>query len=170
MLPTLALIRSGKTVDYVVGFQDLGGVDDFPTSVLEARLLVRDYHSGLGFRISAPWQQVSRRGARALLHIAERADSNVGLLSSGSCRVPVCNASSSARRRGRARPLPLHLAPAWRNSKLRLLVCCLQAAGLLHEAEAPPAPPQRRSVRKGGGANGARQQRTASDEDSDFSD
>ena len=42
MLPTLALIRSGKTVDYVVGFQDLGGVDDFPTSVLEARLLVRD--------------------------------------------------------------------------------------------------------------------------------
>jgi hypothetical protein len=83
MLPTLALIRSGKTVDYVVGFQDLGGVDDFPTSVLEARLL---------------------------------------------------------------------------------------AAGLLHEAEAPPAPPQRRSVRKGGGTNGARQQRTASDEDSDFSD
>jgi thioredoxin-like negative regulator of GroEL len=44
MLPTLALIRSGKTVDYVVGFQDLGGVDDFPTSVLEARLLVRDYN------------------------------------------------------------------------------------------------------------------------------
>ena len=42
MLPTLALIRSGSTVDYVVGFQDLGGVDDFPTSVLEARLLVRD--------------------------------------------------------------------------------------------------------------------------------
>lgn len=64
----------------------------------------------------------------------------------------------------------MHLTPAWRNSKLRLLVCRRQAAGLLHEAEAPPAAPQRRSVRKGGGANDALQQRTASDEDSDFSD
>ena len=42
MLPTLALIRAGRTVDYVVGFQELGGADDFPTPVLEARLLVRD--------------------------------------------------------------------------------------------------------------------------------
>lgn len=41
MLPTLALIRAGKAVDYVVGFQELGGADDFPTSALEARLLVR---------------------------------------------------------------------------------------------------------------------------------
>ena len=37
MLPTLALMRLGKTVDYVVGFADLGGADDFPTSALAAR-------------------------------------------------------------------------------------------------------------------------------------
>ncbi len=34
MLPTLALIRQEKTVDYVVGFDDLGGKDDFTTEVI----------------------------------------------------------------------------------------------------------------------------------------
>ncbi|KAK9820972.1 hypothetical protein WJX81_003934 [Elliptochloris bilobata] len=38
MLPTLALVKLGKTVDYVIGFADLGGSDDFPTSSLAARL------------------------------------------------------------------------------------------------------------------------------------
>lgn len=38
MLPTLALVKAEKTVDYVVGFDDLGGKDDFPTAALEARL------------------------------------------------------------------------------------------------------------------------------------
>ena len=33
MLPTLALIRQEKTVDYVVGFDDLGSKDDFTTEV-----------------------------------------------------------------------------------------------------------------------------------------
>jgi len=37
MLPTLALVKLGKTVDYVVGFADLGGSDDFPTAALAAR-------------------------------------------------------------------------------------------------------------------------------------
>jgi len=40
MLPTLALVRQEKTVDYVVGFEDVGGTDDFPTSALAARLQV----------------------------------------------------------------------------------------------------------------------------------
>eukprot|EP00216_Chloropicon_sp_CCMP2111_P004265 CAMPEP_0198235742 /NCGR_PEP_ID=MMETSP1446-20131203/1646_1 /TAXON_ID=1461542 ORGANISM="Unidentified sp, Strain CCMP2111" /NCGR_SAMPLE_ID=MMETSP1446 /ASSEMBLY_ACC=CAM_ASM_001112 /LENGTH=219 /DNA_ID=CAMNT_0043917101 /DNA_START=34 /DNA_END=693 /DNA_ORIENTATION=+ len=38
MLPTLALIKSEKVIDYVVGFDDLGGVDDFETSTLAMRL------------------------------------------------------------------------------------------------------------------------------------
>ena len=38
MLPTLALIKHEKTVDYVVGFDDVGGRDDFPTSALAQRL------------------------------------------------------------------------------------------------------------------------------------
>lgn len=31
MLPTLALIKQEKTTDYVVGFDELGGKDDFKT-------------------------------------------------------------------------------------------------------------------------------------------
>ena len=42
MLPTLALIRREKTVDYVVGFNELGGTDDFSTEALEARLAAAD--------------------------------------------------------------------------------------------------------------------------------
>ena len=38
MLPTIAIVKNGKTEDYIVGFDDLGGRDDFPTSVLEWRL------------------------------------------------------------------------------------------------------------------------------------
>ncbi|KAL6770507.1 hypothetical protein ACKKBF_B31515 [Auxenochlorella protothecoides x Auxenochlorella symbiontica] len=38
MLPTLAIVKSGKATEYVVGFNELGGSDDFPTSALEARL------------------------------------------------------------------------------------------------------------------------------------
>ena len=34
MLPTLALVKKGKVVDYLVGFDDLGGVDDFKTETL----------------------------------------------------------------------------------------------------------------------------------------
>jgi hypothetical protein len=38
VLPTIALVRKGKVADYVVGFDDLGGEDDFPTEVLEWRI------------------------------------------------------------------------------------------------------------------------------------
>lgn len=39
MLPTLAIIKNEKTTDYVVGLDELGGKEDFSTSVLEARLV-----------------------------------------------------------------------------------------------------------------------------------
>ncbi|CAB1329006.1 unnamed protein product [Coregonus sp. 'balchen'] len=38
VIPTLALVKDGKTKDYVVGFTDLGNTDEFPTEVLEWRL------------------------------------------------------------------------------------------------------------------------------------
>lgn len=38
MLPTLALVSNSKVVDYVVGFDDLGGSDDFPTEYLRCLL------------------------------------------------------------------------------------------------------------------------------------
>lgn len=38
VLPTLVLFKDGIAVDRVVGFEELGGVDDFATSVLERRI------------------------------------------------------------------------------------------------------------------------------------
>ncbi|KAJ8297579.1 hypothetical protein KUTeg_024110 [Tegillarca granosa] len=38
ILPTICLAKDGKTVDYIVGFADLGNVDDFPTEMMEWRL------------------------------------------------------------------------------------------------------------------------------------
>ena len=38
MLPTLALIKNEKVEDYVVGFDQLGGTDDFETDALAERL------------------------------------------------------------------------------------------------------------------------------------
>lgn len=39
MLPTLVLIKDGRTDHSVVGFDELGGKDDFPTETLEKLLL-----------------------------------------------------------------------------------------------------------------------------------
>lgn len=38
VIPTICLAKDGKTVDYIVGFDDLGGTDEFPTEMLEWRL------------------------------------------------------------------------------------------------------------------------------------
>ncbi|XP_073065715.1 thioredoxin domain-containing protein 9 homolog [Primulina eburnea] len=38
VLPTLALVKNAKVEDYVVGFDELGGTEDFSTEELEERL------------------------------------------------------------------------------------------------------------------------------------
>merc|ERR1711998_650012 len=38
MLPTITCVVKGQVVDHVVGFDDMGGDDDFPTSALAMRL------------------------------------------------------------------------------------------------------------------------------------
>lgn len=38
VLPTICIAKNGKTVDYIVGFDDMGGADDFPTEILEWRI------------------------------------------------------------------------------------------------------------------------------------
>lgn len=38
VIPSLMVVKNEKTCDYVVGFDDLGGVDDFSTEMLEWRL------------------------------------------------------------------------------------------------------------------------------------
>lgn len=50
IMPTICLAREGKTIDYVAGFDDLGGMDDFSTEMLEwriARCGVIDYSGDL---------------------------------------------------------------------------------------------------------------------------
>eukprot|EP00958_Prasinococcus_capsulatus_P012830 scaffold1298_cov382-Prasinococcus_capsulatus_cf.AAC.8 len=44
VLPTLALCKNGKVVDYIVGFNELGNVDDFPTERLRLALAARQVH------------------------------------------------------------------------------------------------------------------------------
>ncbi|KAK2706242.1 thioredoxin domain-containing protein 9-like [Artemia franciscana] len=38
IIPTMALVKSSKIIDYIIGFTDLGGIDDFSTELLEWRL------------------------------------------------------------------------------------------------------------------------------------
>ncbi|KAB7494526.1 Thioredoxin domain-containing protein 9 [Armadillidium nasatum] len=50
VLPTLCLLQKGKTRDFVVGFTDLGNIDDFSTEMLEwriARAAVIEYSGDL---------------------------------------------------------------------------------------------------------------------------
>ena len=39
MLPTIILFENGIAIDRVVGFDELGGTDDFPTLALTRRLV-----------------------------------------------------------------------------------------------------------------------------------
>lgn len=64
MLPTIALVNKGKVEDYVVGFDELGGTDDFDTEVLERRLARSGVISGEeeGGGLLAP-RRAAARGA-----------------------------------------------------------------------------------------------------------
>ncbi|KAL4434318.1 hypothetical protein ABPG75_000759 [Micractinium tetrahymenae] len=71
MLPTLAIIRSEKTTDYVVGLDELGGTEDFSTEVLAARLAAAGaiFEDALpAARQAAPetQQRTMRQGGRSL--------------------------------------------------------------------------------------------------------
>lgn len=54
VLPTICLAREGKTVDYVVGFDDMGGSDDFPTEMLEWRIARADVITYSGDLMTPP--------------------------------------------------------------------------------------------------------------------
>ncbi|XP_051131440.1 thioredoxin domain-containing protein 9 homolog [Andrographis paniculata] len=55
VLPTLALVKNAKVEDYVVGFDELGGTDDFSTEELEERLAKAEviFYEGESSRILA---------------------------------------------------------------------------------------------------------------------
>ena len=56
VLPTVCLAKDSKTVDWIIGFGDLGGVDDFPTVMLEWRMGHKDIVHYSGDLLTPPWQ------------------------------------------------------------------------------------------------------------------
>lgn len=64
MLPTLALVNKGKVEDYVVGFDELGGKDDFSTEELEDRLAKSGVIHGPEGRMLRPVASQAKRSVR----------------------------------------------------------------------------------------------------------
>nr|XP_033806546.1 thioredoxin domain-containing protein 9 [Geotrypetes seraphini]XP_033806547.1 thioredoxin domain-containing protein 9 [Geotrypetes seraphini]XP_033806548.1 thioredoxin domain-containing protein 9 [Geotrypetes seraphini] len=62
VIPTLALVKDGKTKDYVVGFSDLGGTDDFTTETLEWRLGYADIINYSENLMEPPFQSQKKFG------------------------------------------------------------------------------------------------------------
>ncbi|KAM6140927.1 LOW QUALITY PROTEIN: thioredoxin domain-containing protein 9 [Pterocles gutturalis] len=62
VIPTLALVKDGKTQDYVVGFTDLGNTDDFTTETLEWRLGCADVINYSGNLMDPPFQSQKKFG------------------------------------------------------------------------------------------------------------
>uniref|UniRef100_A0A2K6M6N1 Thioredoxin domain-containing protein n=1 Tax=Rhinopithecus bieti TaxID=61621 RepID=A0A2K6M6N1_RHIBE len=62
VIPTLALVKDGKTQDYVVGFTDLGNTDDFTTESLEWRLGCSDILNYSGNLMEPPFQNQKKFG------------------------------------------------------------------------------------------------------------
>lgn len=56
VIPTLALVKDGKTKDYIVGFSDLGNTDEFTTEMLEWRLGCADIINYSGNLMEHPTQ------------------------------------------------------------------------------------------------------------------
>jgi hypothetical protein len=53
-LPTIALIKDNKPIDYIVGFVDLGNTDDFNTEMLEWRIARADVIEYNGDLVNPP--------------------------------------------------------------------------------------------------------------------
>ncbi|KAM6986573.1 thioredoxin domain-containing protein 9 [Aplochiton taeniatus] len=63
VIPTLALVKDGKTKDYIVGFTDLGNTDEFSTEMLEWRLGCTDIINYSG-NIMEPPTQTQKTGSK----------------------------------------------------------------------------------------------------------
>ncbi|KAL8188917.1 hypothetical protein R6Q57_029437 [Mikania cordata] len=69
VLPTIALIKNAKVDDYVVGFNELGGTDEFSTEELEERLakaqVIFFEGESSSFRTSKPQTRNVRHGSNS---------------------------------------------------------------------------------------------------------
>ncbi|XP_019379533.1 PREDICTED: thioredoxin domain-containing protein 9 [Gavialis gangeticus] len=62
VIPTLALVKDGKTQDFIVGFTDLGNTDDFTTETLEWRLGCSGIINYSGNLMDPPFQTQKKFG------------------------------------------------------------------------------------------------------------
>ncbi|XP_063300714.1 thioredoxin domain-containing protein 9 [Pelobates fuscus] len=62
VIPTLALVKDGKTKDYIVGFSDLGNTDEFTTETLEWRLGCSEIIKYNGNLMEPPFQNQKKHG------------------------------------------------------------------------------------------------------------
>ncbi|PAA90154.1 hypothetical protein BOX15_Mlig033109g2, partial [Macrostomum lignano] len=65
VIPTLCIVRQEKTKDYIVGFDDLGGRDDFSTEMLEWRLGRSEVIDYKGDLMNPPDQQTAASGGKS---------------------------------------------------------------------------------------------------------
>ncbi|XP_053311132.1 thioredoxin domain-containing protein 9 [Spea bombifrons] len=63
VIPTLALVKDGKTKDYVVGFTDLGNTDEFSTETLEWRLGCSEIINYTGNLLEPPFETQKKQGS-----------------------------------------------------------------------------------------------------------
>lgn len=75
VLPTVCIAKDGKVVDYIVGFDDLGGVDDFPTEMLEWRLGRTEVINYSGDILQPPWNPTE--SSKKILSFAKKSGKTI---------------------------------------------------------------------------------------------
>lgn len=71
VMPTICLAKDGKTVDYIVGFDDLGNTDDFSTELMEWRIARADVLNYSGDLLTPPGVGASSKKA-VLGHVQKK--------------------------------------------------------------------------------------------------
>jgi len=66
VMPTICLARDGKTVDYVVGLDDVGGREDFPMEMLEWRIAQSGVIEYSGDLLQPPVSMTGSTGLKGL--------------------------------------------------------------------------------------------------------
>jgi hypothetical protein len=77
VLPTICIVKEGKTTDYVVGFDDLGGRDDFPTEMMEWRLGRTSVLEYSGDLLTPPWDPAAAASSKSILGYAKKSNKTI---------------------------------------------------------------------------------------------
>ncbi len=67
VIPTVAVVKDGKTRDYIVGFTDLGNTDEFSTEMLEWRLAQTDVIEYSGDLMTPPDDKSKKKQTTTIL-------------------------------------------------------------------------------------------------------